>query len=253
MKPLVAITGGLGDIGRAIGEAFAAKGHAVAVCDLAKGAPDDFSGHYFQVDVRSEESVQAWFDAMEQEFGQPPSLVVVNAGVHCNNGNGNSLETSVEDWTRTIGVNLTGAWLTAREAGRRLLAADESGDILFVGSWVGQYPTANLAAYCASKAGMHSLVKTMALELSAHGIRVNEIAPGYVDAGLSGKMFEQNGGLAEKARQTVPSGQFVMPDEVARGVVFLTDPDNPNLTGTTLILDGGISVMHGPQNLHELT
>ena len=89
----------------------------------------------------------------------------------------------------------------------------------------------------------------MALELSGQGIRVNEIAPGYVDAGLSGKIFEQNGGLAEKARQAVPSGQFIMPDEVARGVVYLTDPKNPNLNGTTLILDGGISNMHGPQNL----
>ena len=109
MKPLVAITGGLGDIGQAIGKAFAAKGHAIAVCDLAENAPEDFSGHYFHADVRSEESVQAWFDAMEKEFGQPPTLVVVNAGVHCNNGNGNSIETSVEDWTRTIEVN----WIKA--------------------------------------------------------------------------------------------------------------------------------------------
>ena len=253
MKPLVAITGGLGDIGRAIGEAFAAKGHAVAVCDLAATAQEIFFGHYFQVDVRSEESVQAWFDAMEKEFGHPPSLVVVNAGVHCNNGNGNSIETSVEDWTRTIGVNLTGAWITAREAGRRLLAAGESGDILFVGSWVGQYPTANLAAYCASKAGLHSLVKSMSLELAPRGIRVNEVAPGYVEAGLSGKMFAQNGGFAEQARQAVPCRKLVTPEEVARAAVFLTDPSNPNLSGSTLILDGGISTMHGPQNLHSLT
>ncbi len=249
MKPIIAITGGLGDIGLAIAKEFAAKGHAIAVCDLAESAPENFSGHYFQVDVRSEESVQAWFDAMENEFGQPPTLVVVNAGVHCSNGNGNSIGTSIQDWTRTIEVNLTGAWLTAREGARRLLAVGGTGAITFVGSWVGQYPTANLAAYCASKAGVHSLVKTMALELAGQGIRVNEIAPGYVDAGLSGKIFKQNGDLAEKARQAVPSGKFIMPDEVARGVVYLTDPENPNLTGTTLILDGGISNMHGPQNL----
>ncbi len=249
MKPLVAISGGLGDIGRAIGEAFAAKGDAVAVCDLAQRAPEGFSAHYTQADVRSEGAVQAWFDAMEAEFGQPPSLAVVNAGVHCTNGNGNSIETRVEDWTRTIEVNLTGAWLTAREAARRLLAARESGAITFVGSWVGQYPTANLAAYCASKAGMHSLVKTMALELAPQGIRVNEIAPGWVDAGLSGKILGQNGETAEKARQAVPSRQLVTVEEVARGVVYLSDPANRNLTGSTLVLDGGISTMHGPQDL----
>jgi glucose 1-dehydrogenase len=249
MKPLVAISGGLGDIGRAIGEAFAAKGDAVAVCDLAESAPEGFSAHYTQADVRSEESVRAWFDAMETKFGRPPSLVIVNAGVHCNNGNGNCLETSVADWTRTIEVNLTGAWLTAREAARRLLAVGGIGGITFVGSWVGQYPIANLAAYCASKAGMHSLVKSMALEFAGQGIRVNEIAPGYVDAGLSGKLFAENGGLAEKAREAVPSRQLVLPDEVARGVLFLTDPENPNLTGTTLVLDGGLSNMHGPQKL----
>ena len=128
MKPLVAITGGLGDIGRAIGKAFAAKGDQVAVCDLAERAPDGFPWHYFPADVQSEESVRAWFDAMEKEFGRPPTLVVVNAGVHCTNGHGGCLETGFAEWTRTIGVNLTGAWLTAREGALRLLAAGETGD-----------------------------------------------------------------------------------------------------------------------------
>ncbi len=249
MKPLVAITGGLGDIGRAIGEAFAAKGDLVAVCDLAERVPHGFPWHYFPADVRSEESVRSWFDAMEKEFGRQPSLVVVNAGVHCNNGHGGCLNTSFGDWTHTIGVNLTGAWLTAREAALRLLAAGETGDILFVGSWVGQHPTANLAAYCASKAGVHSLVKSMALELASSGIRVNEIAPGYVDAGLSRKIFEENHDIAEKARQAVPCRKLVTVEEVARAAVFLTDPTNPNLTGSTLVLDGGLSLMRGPQNL----
>ena len=249
MKPLVAITGGLGDIGFAIAETFAAKGYAIAICDLAECAPEGFSGHYFQVDVRSEESVKEWFDAIEQEFGQPPSLVVPNAGVYCKNVN--SIETTMEDWTRTIEVNLTGAWLTSREAAKRLVAAGEKGCITFVGSWVGQYPTPNLAAYCASKAGMHSLVKTMSLELAEYGIRVNEIAPGYVNAGLSKQIFEDNKELAKNALDAVPSGQLVMPAEVARGVVYLSDPDSPNLTGTTLTIDGGISNMHGPQNLGD--
>ena len=249
MTPLVAISGGLGDIGRAIGEAFAAKGHAVAVCDLAEAAPEGLSGHYFQTDVRREDAVQAWFDAIEQEFGRPPSVVVVNAGVHCNNGHGSCLGTSIEDWERTVGVNLTGAWLTAREGARRILAADGTGDLLFIGSWVGQFPTANLAAYCASKAGLHSLVQSMALELAPRGIRVNEVAPGYVEAGLSGKIFEENGDLAEQARQAVPCRKLLSPEEVARAAVMLVDPSNPNLTGSTLILDGGLSLMHGPQNL----
>ena len=197
--------------------------------------------------------MHAWFDAIERKFGQPPSLVVVNAGVHCNNGHGACMNTSFEDWTRTIGVNLTGAWLTAKEGARRLLTAGETGDILFVGSWVGQHPTANLAAYCASKAGVHSLVKSMALELASRGIRVNEIAPGYVNAGLSGKIFEENRDIAEKARQSVPCHKLVTVEEVARAAVFLTDPCNPNLTGATLILDGGLSLMRGPQNLSAST
>lgn len=249
MKPLVAITGGLGDIGRAIAEAYAAKGDQVAVCDLAERAPDGFPWHYFPADVQSEESVRAWFDAMEKEFGRPPTLVVVNAGVHCTNGHGGCLETGFAEWTRTIGVNLTGAWLTAREGALRLLAAGGTGDILFIGSWVGQHPTANLTAYCASKAGVHSLVKSMALELAPLGIRVNEIAPGYVDAGLSGKIFEENGDLAVRVRQAVPCRKLVTVTEAARAAVFLTDSSNPNLIGTTLILDGGISLIRGPQDL----
>jgi glucose 1-dehydrogenase len=253
MKPIVAISGGLGDIARAIGEAFAAKGHDVACSDLPEHAPDGFPWHYSPADVRDEASVQAWFDAIDKRFGRPASLVVVNAGVHCNNGHGSCMDTSFADWTRTIGVNLTGAWLTAREGARRMLAAGETGHILFIGSWVGQHPTANLAAYCASKAGMHSLVKTMALELAPRCIRVNELAPGYVDGGLSGRIFAENHDIAEKARDSVPCRGLVTVEEVARAAVFLTDPANPNLTGSTLILDGGLSLMRGPQSTPPAT
>lgn len=249
MKRIAAITGGLGDIGNAIGKALENKGWEIAACDIQAAAPEDFSGHYFQADVRSEDSVQGWFDAMEGQFGRPPSLVVVNAGVHCESGQGGCLGTSMVDWCRTIDVNLTGAWLTAREGARRFLKAGVKGDLLFVGSWVGRYPVANLAAYCASKAGMHSLMKSMALELAPHGIRVNEIAPGYVDAGLSGKIFDENKALALQAKLAVPVGQLVSREEVARAAVLLIDPENPSLTGSTLVLDGGLSLIHGPQNI----
>lgn len=241
---LAAVSGGSGDIGRAVVRDLTASGYEVAVGDLPAGIPHP--GSFTAVDVRNENSIAAWFDAMQEAHGRPPALTVVNAGIVVPGGH---LEASLTDWTRTLDVNLTGAWLTAREAARRLLAASLPGAIVFVGSWVGQHPISNLAAYCASKAGLHSIVQTMALELAGHGIRVNEIAPGYVNAGLSGKIFEVNPGLADRCREAVPVGCLIECDEIARAVVYLADPANVNLTGTTLTLDGGLSVMRGPQNL----
>ena len=242
----VAISGGLGDIGRAVAQAFTAQGYAVAIGDLNDTAPADFSGHYTKVDVCTESSVRAWFDAMEATFGGPPSVTIVNAAIVLQ---GTPVVNDVDDWSRTIDVNLTGAWLTAREAARRLLAVSGTGSILFVGSWVGQYPDHKIAAYCASKAGLHSLAQSMALELADQGIRVNEIAPGYVNGGLSGRIFQRNPGLAEASRQSVPVRELITCEEVARGLIFLADPANRNLTGSTLTLDGGLSLMHGPQNI----
>jgi NAD(P)-dependent dehydrogenase (short-subunit alcohol dehydrogenase family) len=264
-QPVAVVSGGLGDIGRATALALREAGCRVAVGDVfaseraaglvpdgsAKhgfgepcygGAPDGF--HYHPVDVSREESVEAWYDAVQGHFGQPASIIIANAGIV---RPGSALEASGRDWNDTLAVNLTGAWLTARAGARRLIAAGQPGRIVFVGSWAGHAPHVNLAAYSAATAGLRMLVQCLALELADRDILVNEIAPGYVDAGLSAQFFRRDPELAERSRAAVPVGRLIDTAEVADAVVYLCAPGHLNLTGSTLLLDGGLSLLRVPK------
>lgn len=249
-SPIAAISGGLGDIGRAIGLHLQRDGYRVALGDLSETASAQAAGAdlYTPVDVTDEASLEAWFAAIESHLGAPPHVLVVNAGIVLA---GTALDCTVEDWRRTLDVNLTGAWLTARTGARRMRKLQErnNASILFIGSWVGQYPVRELPAYCASKAGLHSLMINLAHELAGEGIRVNEIAPGYVNAGLSAAIFKETPGRARRAAESTPTGRLIEPEEVAATAAWMVDPRNRNLTGATLTLDGGLSLLHGPRNL----
>jgi glucose 1-dehydrogenase len=247
-QPVAVVSGGLGDIGLATGHALRKAGYRVALGDLHPDeearslVPDAF--HYQRVDVRDEHSVAAWFDAIQEHFGQPASIIVVNAGIV---RPGTALAASCQDWTDTLAVNLTGAWLTARVGAQRLIVAGQPGRIVFVGSWAGHAPHVHIAAYCAAKAGLRMLVQCLALDLADQDILVNEVAPGYVDAGLSAQFFRRDPQLAERSRAAVPVGKLIDTAEVAEAVVYLGSPSHRNLTGSTLVLDGGLSLLRVPK------
>lgn len=241
-KPVAAISGGLGDIGLATAHALKQTGCRVALGDLHTTGRDTGGFHVHEVDVASEASVQAWFSAVESAFGEPASVIVVNAGIVCM---GSAMEATVEDWNRTLQVNLTGAWLTARTGARRLIGKKMPGRIVIVGSWAGHAPHVDLVAYCAAKAGLRMLTQCLALELADKGILVNEIAPGYVNAGLSGEFFKNDPSRAAKARARAPVGELIEADEVAAAIAYLCSFAHKNLTGSTLLLDGGVSLLRG--------
>ena len=182
------ISGGCGDIGRATALALQQAGCRVAIGDVHATSPHDDGFHYHQVDVSDEAAVARWFDAVESHFGQPASVIVANAGIV---SSGSAMTAALDEWNRTLSVNLTGAWLTARTGARRLIEMKMPGRIVFVGSWAAHAPHVQLAAYCAAKAGLRMLAQTMALELADQGILVNEVAPGFVDAGLSAEFFRK--------------------------------------------------------------
>lgn len=246
--PVVAISGGLGDIGLATARVLLEAGCRVALGDTLDD--DEYSllslsGYYYRsVDVRDERSVEAWFDAIRSHFGRNASIIVANAGIV---RPGTSLETTCEDWNETLAVNLTGAWLTARVGAKRLVSEGSTGRIVFNGSWAGHAPHANLIAYCAAKAGLRMVVQCLAAELADKGILVNEVAPGYVDAGLSAKMFRSDPGLAERAKASVPVGRLIDAAEVAEAIAYLCLPSHQNLTGASLVLDGGLSLLRAPK------
>ncbi len=236
--PVAMISGGLGGIGIATARALQKAGCRVAIGDIAPNANEDADFHYHQVDVSDETSIKAWFGAVEAHFGEPASVIVANAAIV---NIGSALTAKVEEWKHTMDVNLTGAWLTARTGAKRLLDAGMSGRIVFVGSWAAHAPHVNMVAYSAAKSGLRMLTQTMALELADQGILVNEIAPGFVDAGLSAQIFKENPGQAEKARAQVPTKLLIDAAEVADAITYLCSPSHRNLTGSTLLLDGGLS------------
>lgn len=197
------------------------------------------------MDASNEASVVTWFDAVVSHFGQTASVIVANAAIVTI---GSVMTATVEEWNRTMHVNLTGAWLTARTGAQRMLAAGLPGRIVFVGSWAGHAPHVHIAAYCAAKAGLRMLAQTMALELADKDILVNEVAPGYVDAGLSGRFFKKNAGEAERARAVVQNKRLIEAEEVAQAIAYLCSPHHRNLTGSTLLIDGGFSLQHGREH-----
>ena len=243
------ISGGLGDIGRAIAQDFAAGGADVALCDLqpkkeARGflAALEKSGvrsSYDLVDVSDASATAAWVKTVEQEIGLP-SIIIPNAAqvtmADCQ-------QITPDQWDRELRVNLDGAFYLARSAALRLIEWRKRGRIVFIGSWTGHRAHPHIPAYTVSKAGLRMLCRCMALEFAPYGILVNEVAPGYVDAGLSGRVLRQHPELRKKLRQLVPVKQLVQPEEVARAVAFLCDPENKQITGSVLVQDGGVSLL----------
>lgn len=246
------ISGGLGDIGRAIARTLAQRGADIAVGDVlepekATGLLEELRGlgrraRYDRVDVSDAAAVSAWVAATEADLGVP-TLIVPNAAIVSLVG---LRDLTPEQWSREMRVNLDGAFHMAQAGALRLLQQGKPGRIVFIGSWVAHAPQTHIQAYCVTKAGVRMLCKVMALELAPHGILVNEVAPGNVDAGLSARIFEQNPVWRERNLTRVHIREMSQAEEVALQVAHLCDPANRQMTGSVLLMDGGLSLLSGP-------
>jgi NAD(P)-dependent dehydrogenase (short-subunit alcohol dehydrogenase family) len=239
------ISGGLGDIGQAIARELASHGAAVAIGDLrpadqAQALVDELGPrvHYDHVDVSDDKAVSQWVDAVEKNLGLP-TLIIPNAAISTL---ADLRTVTPAEWRKQFAINLDGAFYVALFAARRLVEKKQPGRIIFIGSWAADHPHRHVPTYCVTKAGLRMLMKQMALEYAAEGILVNEVAPGYVDAGLSGKEFAKDPEVKKRATQRVPIRQLTTPAEVAFAVAHLCDPRNHQMTGSTLLMDGGLSL-----------
>jgi NAD(P)-dependent dehydrogenase (short-subunit alcohol dehydrogenase family) len=241
----ILVTGGAGDIGAAIGRAFARRGASVTLFDAkpadeaepwvssvrAEGATEYVSG-----DIRDAEAVRAVVDAMPRI-----DVAVCNAGIV---QTAPFLDTTLDAWKTQIDVNLTGSFVVAQAAAARMVEAGTQGAIVFTGSWVGAVPWPEIAAYSASKAGIAMLARTMALELASSGIRVNVVSPGIVDAGMAGRVAREDPVYARKAASVMPLGALQTPEDVAEATWFLASKEAGQITGVTLLVDGGASLFN---------
>ena len=233
------VTGAGGGLGGGIARRFAAEGASVLCTDrdLSKaeatvaaitGAGDTASA--FPADVADAADCEAQVAETVSRYGRI-DIAVNNAGVGLHRL---ALDTSIEDWERVLRINLTGSFLTAQAAARRM-AAQESGRIIQIGSISGQRGNMGGVAYGASKAAVMHVCKVLAVELSGKGVMVNAIAPGPIETGLSVHGPTRKQGYLDR----IPAGKYGTVDSVANAALFLASDECEWITGHVLNVDGG--------------
>ncbi|HET7478142.1 MAG TPA: SDR family oxidoreductase [Rubrobacteraceae bacterium] len=236
------VTGAGRGIGRTVAMTLAERGYRIAANDLR--APEETLREIEQIggealsvpgDVSDEASVRGMVEAMMSEFGRI-DVLVNNAGISSITP---AEETSLEDWNRTLSVNLTGPFLTCREFGKVVLERGE-GSIVNISSVAGLLGIGDRAAYNASKHGLIGLTRTLAAEWGGRGVRVNAVCPGWVKTEMDEEDQAGGGYTDADIEGRTPMGRFARPEDIARAVAFLADPEQSGyVNGHTLSVDGG--------------
>jgi NAD(P)-dependent dehydrogenase (short-subunit alcohol dehydrogenase family) len=231
-----AITGAGSGIGLATTRRFLAEGAKVAALDLDPSRAGEAGAHLTTVcDVTQESSVEAALDECIERFGRL-DVLVANAGIALER---RLDDTELTDWERVLRVNLTGVFLCAKHAVRRM---PHGGALVFHASMSGIVATADEPAYCASKAGVMALARSIAVDHAAQGIRANCVCPGVVDTPMTVEQFAPHPEFRRAVEAMHPLGRFADPDEIASAAAFLASDHSSFVTGTALVVDGGYSV-----------
>jgi NAD(P)-dependent dehydrogenase (short-subunit alcohol dehydrogenase family) len=254
---VVAVTGAASGIGFETARQLAASGAHVALLDIdlsalaiAERTIPHADGQLMRlaVDTAETSQMESAVQAITARFGRLDGLVA-NAGVRMRS----TLVTELEDdvWDRLMRVNLRGVFVACRAGARPMIAA-KAGAMVAVASLSGHAPRIGQSAYCASKAGVIQLARTLALELSEHRVRVNAVCPGTVNTAILKQAQAQDGpqvlheriyGNAARFRPGIPLRQIAEPEDVAATIVFLLSPAARHITGQTIFVDGGESIV----------
>ena len=241
------ITGSDSGIGKATAIAFAEQGADIVICYHSdkEGAEETLNavqekgrrGIVLQVDISDEESVDKLFKKSLQQF-KAIDILVNNAAV---NGSGiNVADMSTEVFDRTIKTNLYGTFFCSRTFIRHRKQQGGKGKIINVSSVHEEIVSAGTADYCASKAGVRNLTRTLALELAEDGINVNNICPGMILTPMNQEAVEDKEARKE-SEQHIPMKRAGKPEEIAKVAVFLASADADYVTGSSYFMDGGLS------------
>lgn len=232
--PVALVTGSGSGLGRALVTVLTENGWRVAGLDRA-GATGDLT---FDVDVTDRQAVAAAVSRTAEELGGIEALVTC-AGVF---PNASSPVHAIDDsaWDLTIGVNLTGSFVTSRAVLPHLI--ESKGTAVLVSSTAADHSQPGGAAYAASKAGVRALARSIALEYATHGVRACSVSPGYMETGMTAAMLSRDDILAE-VTAGIPLGRVSDAGEVARTIAFLVGPDAQFLTGENITVDGGGGLM----------
>jgi NAD(P)-dependent dehydrogenase (short-subunit alcohol dehydrogenase family) len=232
---VVVVTGATGGVGGATAAWLGARG--AKVYSLDRRRPADPVGTFVEVDVLDQASVGQAVDSVVASAGRIDGLV---AAAGLSEEPTPAEEMSLDVWARTLGVNLTGVFLTCRQVGRVMLGQG-SGRIVTVASMSGAHIVnvpQQQVAYNASKGGLVAMTKSLAYEWAPRGVRVNALSPGYVDTPLLGSKHE----LHELWKAATPLRRFAEPDEVAAAAAWLLSDEAAFCVGTEMLMDGGYSL-----------
>lgn len=231
------VTGGAGGLGAAISTHAASLGYKVGVFDFDQAAAqkvaDEIDGaKAIACDVTDPASIRAALEA----FGETPDLLVNNAGIV---RFGSLLEQTPDDFSAVVNVNLIGAYNVSREIAPQM-EQKGGGTIINITSINGRSPATGSGAYAAAKAGLAMLTQQMSIEWGPLGIRVNAVAPGFIDSGMSAPIYA-NAKVRKSRSETVPLKRLGLAEDIAKAVMFLASDEANYISGHNLIVDGGVT------------
>ncbi len=248
---VVLVTGAAQGIGEAIALRMASAGAKVALSDVKEDKVKETAqriGYSLnllygeeivgsKVDVSNSQEVGNWIESVSEQWGHI-DILVNNAAIQLNQA---SAEITDDEWRRVMGIDLDGVFYCCREAGKVMLKQRE-GNIINISSIAAQFGMPRRLPYGVAKAGVAAITRVLAAEWASEGIRVNAVAPGYVDTEINRYAFSQGHIKREDIEAKIPLKYMADPNELAEAVLFLASAKSTYITGQTIYVDGGYSI-----------
>ncbi|MBT3607526.1 MAG: SDR family oxidoreductase [Candidatus Marinimicrobia bacterium] len=235
---IAVITGGGRGIGKATAQLFTNEGATVVIAEFdevsGQSTANELGAHFIKTDISNEESVNALFNFVSSKFGQL-DILVNNAGILADS---TLKKLDSDSFDAVINVNLRGVYLCGRAAAN-IMIEQGSGVILNASSVVAHHGNFGQTNYVASKAGVIGITKVWARELGKDGIRVNAVAPGFIETNMTEGMPEK---VVNMMGEKVPLKRWGQPEDVANAYTFLASDEASYITGAVLNVDGGVVV-----------
>ena len=237
----VLVTGGARGIGKEIIMKCLSEGASIHYCDLEEGpfkgemdaaAKNGATVTFHSTNITDEDQVKALIRDITE--AGTLDVVVNNAGI---TRDGMVFRMPLEQWESVLKVNLTGAFLVSREASSFMALKQKSGSIVNMASVVGQMGNAGQTNYSASKAGLIGFTKSLAKETAKRNVRVNAVAPGFIETAMTGKLTDD---VKAEYAKAIPLGRMGLPEDVANAVLYLACDLSSYITGQVIRVDGGL-------------